>query len=185
MQRMAIVAMFVGAVLLGEGTARAQAKQGDSEVLIFGSVTTSIQKIPDFFTGDVIRTTTSSGNFFFNVGRFVTDRFQLGGGPSFNVSTSQGETSTDMGVNAFTRLYFGATQSKVKPYVGAEYSVVSLNVPEGQSISDFQYLNANFGVKNYFSERAAIDFLGAYGFNPSHASDLQQFTFRIGLTVLF
>jgi hypothetical protein len=157
--------------------AAAQASKGDQEVILFGSLTTNIQK--DFSGG---RTTSTNGNFFLNIGQYVTDALEVGGGPLISFQAVQGGgTSSDLGLNTFLRYHLGNSSARSKPYVGAEYLVTSVK----NDVANSQYVQMLVGVKNYMSERAALDMAGAYGFLPNHAADRQVFTFRMGITVLF
>jgi hypothetical protein len=151
--------------------ALAQAKKGDSEVLLFGYVGMNPKAASD----------SASGNFTFNYGAFFTDHAEVGGGPSINVrSGATGGVDATMGVNFFFRQHFG--KSKTQPYVGGE--VLVQDVQDSNST----YLDGIFGVKNYISEHSAIDFKLAYGSSmttPTIGERQQNLVFSVGLTVLF
>ena len=148
----------------------AQAKKGDSEVLLFGNIGMNPKDANN----------SANGNFTFNYGAFFTDHAEVGGGPTISVFKSEGGVDSTMGVNFFFRQHFGKT--KVQPYVGA-----AVNVFDVQD-SNTTYLDAIFGVKNYVSERAAVDFKVAYGSQaktPVLGERAQSLNFSVGLTVLF
>ena len=184
------VLSVVLAPLVFAAPAAAQAQRGDNEVLVFGLVTSFLSE----------STTSTNGTINFNIGRFVTDRTQIGGGPTISISatttperqvprlvgtrivfdTIPGETTVDatVGVSGFLRRYFSG--GRVAPYLGGEVFVSDV-----ESAGDTTFVNAIGGVKNYLSERAAIDFKGAFGFNTRDASAFQLLQFSVGLTVLF
>lgn len=159
------LALSVLAALALAAPAAAQAQAGDSEVQMFG-----------FFTMQSRNADTASGTIAVNYGKFVTDLWQLGGGPQISISAGSPVDVTS-GVNAFVRRYFGAT--KVQPYFGGEFYMMDVTA------ADFTYANAILGVKNYISERAAIDFKGGYGFLLKEPGEAGLITFQVGLTVLF
>jgi hypothetical protein len=179
MRRVCIFGVLMIAMVGWPRDARAQATAGDREFLVFANVFSFIS--PD--------TTSTTGILFFNVGQFMTDRFELGGGPNITISSSGGAfgsgTSFDLGVNAFGRYYFGEQSATVKPYVGGEYQVTSLNPPEGASVADFQFLSGIGGVKSYLTEKTAIDFNASFGVRPNAAGDFQLLNFSVGLTHIF
>jgi hypothetical protein len=151
--------------------ALAQAKKGDSEVLLFGFVAMNPKAASN----------SANGNFTFNYGAFFSDHSEVGGGPSINVNATAGEVDTTMGVNVFFRQHFG--RAKAQPYIGGEVFVQDVQN------SDSTYLNGIFGVKNYISEHSAVDFKMAYGTSattPVAGFERPQIlVFSVGLTVLF
>lgn len=179
MKRLRLVIALVVTMLAVPALSFAQAKKGDTEVLIFGNLS-SIHS-----TGS----TSTSGTFFLNGGKFTTDLLEIGGGPTVSISTSSvGKTSsTDftLGGNAFVRRYFSSKNNpKIQPYLGLELQVTDF-APEGQNFTDAMFAQAIGGVKNYLSEKAAIDFKGSFGLSPKHPGDFQLFAFQVGLTYVF
>jgi outer membrane protein W len=173
--------------------ARAQAKQGDKEVQIAGNAFTLLSS----------ETTSTNGQFQFGLGYFVNDRLEVAVSPVVSISSSTTSTpvfnavgqvissnrttdvSGDLGVATKVQYFFGATASKVKPYVGGAFIVQSFKSGTNGSIGDNTYLGGNAGVKNYFTDKAALDMSGSFGFRPSAPGDFQLFQFTIGLTYLF
>ncbi len=158
---MVAVVVFLGCAL----PASAQAKKGDSEVQLFASFSMAANEAGS-----------AQGDIFGNYGLFATDHVQVGGGPTISIARGN-PVNVTFGINAFTRRYFGG--SRVQPYVGGEFFMFDVTDP------DFSYANALFGVKNYLSERAAIDFKGGYGFLIKEPGSAGLISFQIGLTVLF
>ena len=170
MKRVVIAVACAVALLAGQGVAQAQQKKGDKEITMNALVMT-------FFGGG---STSTVGTVFFNVGVFTSDRLEVGGGPTISFFSSGGDTDTSGGANFFTRYFLGAQAAKVKPFVGGDY-----NIFDFEAAGDSQFASGLFGVRNYISERAALDFTGQYGVNVKHAGDQQNLTFRVGITVLF
>ena len=159
-------------------SAAAQARAGDSEIQMFANFSMPSNDVDG-----------AQGTIFVNVGRFVSDVLQIGGGPNIGISKGQGDFNpvtgeiegggidARLGINAFVRRYFGVT--RVQPYLGGEFFIPDV------ADADFTYANAIGGVKNYVSDRAAIDFKGGYGFLLKDPGSAGLVSFQVGLTVLF
>jgi hypothetical protein len=193
-----VIGVLAAATLfLAPRAASAQARSGDKEVLIAGNFFSLSSPGGNSF---------SNGQFLFGVGYFATDRVEIGVRPTFNVRTTStparpavrignividpgAPASTDVdvdgGVSTSVQYFFGESSAKTKPYVGGQLNVNSFKTQNGGSFGDNLFTQALFGVKNYISERAALDFSGAYGFRPNAASDFQLFSVQVGITVLF
>ena len=168
MSKQSFVPVLVFAVLAPfalAAPAAAQAQAGDSEVQMFANF---------FMTAD--NPDTASGTIFVNYGNFLTDLVQLGGGPTISISKGD-PVDVTFGINSFVRRHFGRT--RVQPYIGGEFFMSDVTDP------DFTYANAIAGVKNYLSERAAVDFKGGYGFLLKEPGQAGLVNFQVGLTVLF
>jgi len=174
------------ALLVLPTSAFAQAKAGDKEISIFGLISQDL--------GGENKSTT--GNAQFGVGFFLTDRFEITVQPSLTISsgsttdfqivrgqvvtTSSRHTDMTLGVSAKALQFFGAADAKIKPYVGGEFYIFNL-----ESAGDSSFAGANFGLKNYISEKAAIDFNGTYGFSLKHPGDSSNLRILIGLSYIF
>jgi len=173
--------------------AYAQAKQGDKEVQAAGNVFSVLS------SGSSL----TNGQFQFGVGYFLTDRLEIAVTPVVSITGTKQTTPTfnsrgqiigsssttnvdaDMGVSTNMQYFFGASSSKVKPYVGTTFIVESFKTGDGGSLADNTFLGANAGVKNYFTDRAALDLGASFGFRPNAPSDFQLLRFNIGITYLF
>jgi len=194
MRRVAIVLGASILVWLAPRPANAQAKQGDSEVLIGGNLFALIGS----------GSTNTTGQFQFGYGYFFTDRLEINVTPVVSVSSSQtasvngsatSNVTGDLGLGGAVQYFFGAKASKVKPYVGGSLVVQSFKthdqinpvtfVTTSGSISDNLYVGGNAGLKNYFTDRAALDIKASYGVNPKHAGDFQLLQVIVGITYLF
>jgi hypothetical protein len=169
-----VIAAFVFVML--PSAAFAQTQSGDKEILLFGNLTSTR------FDGGG---TSTFGLIFINVGVFLTDKFEVGGGPNISVTGGgfSGGTDATVGINGFVRQAFGSNP-KVQPYVGAEISMADLNPSQG-SAADLAFVSAIGGVKNFISEKAALDLKGSFGFLMKEPSLQQQFGFTVGLTFVF
>ena len=156
-------------------TAFAQAQKGDKEVLLFGNL----------FVLSGGGSTQTVGIIFTNIGVFVTDSLEVGGGPTITVSGGAGSTTAVVGVNGFLRKSFAQSNAKIAPYVGAEVSIQDLAPEAPQGIGDVTFVNAIGGIKNYLSEKTALDLKGNFGFLITDPGALRIFGFTVGLTVLF
>jgi hypothetical protein len=170
--RVVLAALFVTAC---SSTALAQAQKGDKEILLFGNL----------FVLSGGGSTQTVGIIFTNVGVFISDSLEVGGGPTITVAGGAGSTTTVVGVNGFVRKSFVRSNPKIAPYVGAEISIQDLAPEAPQGIGDVTFINAIGGLKNYFSERAALDIKGNFGFLLTDPGLLKIFGFTVGLTVLF
>jgi hypothetical protein len=192
------VSVLLAALVFGvPSLAHAQAKAGDKEVLISGNVFSFIEP----------NSTTTSGNLIFGLGYFVTDRTQLLIQPIFTISSQNqpaiqevrdpftgrilipgqaGSTGVDVdaGVGLGYQFFFGAQSSKVKPYLGADLDIQSFKTQNGGSLQDNMYFQGRAGLKNYFSERAALD-MAASLCSRLKNSDFGLFRFTVGITYLF
>jgi hypothetical protein len=207
MRRFQIPVLLTALLLAAPSLAHAQAKSGDKEVLIFGNFTSLSQKLG----GSLGNIDTSSGTFSLGIGFFVSDRIEIGVGPRFTVSTNTipgqpaqpevrfGNTvivpgraaipaSTDVdvdgGLSGSIQFFFSEASSRTKPYVGGQMNVNSFKTNGGE-FADNLFAQFLVGVKNYISDRAALDFSSAYGFRPNAPSDFRLLTVQVGITVLF
>ena len=197
MRRTLAPAVLTALVLATPSLAHAQAKGGDKEVLIQGQVFSLIN--PQFKS--------TTGNFLVGFGYFLSDRSEVLIRPIFTISSQSspgtpevrdpftgrvlipgqpGGTSVDVDAGASTgyRFFFGAASSKVKPYLGTDLDLQSFKTEQGGSVVDNLYFTGLGGVKNYLSERAALDFNASYGRQVKN-SDLSLFRFTVGITYLF
>jgi hypothetical protein len=197
MRRLQVSVLLAALFLMAPSLAHAQAKAGDKEVLVSGNVFS-------FLTPD---STSTSGSLIFGLGYFVTDRTQLLVQPIFTISSQNTPPSpevrdpftgrilipgqagssgvdVDAGLGIGYQFFFGAQSSKVKPYLGADLDIQSFKTQNGGAIADNMYFQGRGGVKNYFSERAALDMAASFGTQLKN-SDLGLFRFTIGITYLF
>ena len=197
MRRLQVSVLLAALFLMAPSLAHAQAKGGDKEVLIAGNVFST------FNPGS----TTTSGNIIFGLGYFVTDRTQLLVQPIFTISgrgtdptpevrdpfsgrvlipgtPGSSTVDVDAGVGVGYSFFFGAQSSKVKPYLGANLDIQSFKTQNGGSVADNMFFQGRGGIKNYFSERAALDMAASFGTNIKN-SDLGLFRFTVGITYLF
>jgi SH3 domain-containing protein len=142
--------------------------QGDKEVLAFANIS-------GFVGGE--GGSSASGFIYFNYGKFLNARNEVGGGPSILLS-SGGGTSVNLGFNLFYRRYFQTKEGKWHPYAGADLFVSDLSpgtdVPdefqgfgieiEQPGVLDVTFFQLLGGAKNYITENLALDLKGTIGF---------------------
>jgi hypothetical protein len=162
-------------VLAAPRMASAQAKAGDRELLFNGQLSTFVS--PSVGSNSGVFT---FGQAILNLGLFTSDTVEVGGGPSVSVQGGAGNTSATIGANGFLRKYFVGKIPTRQLFVGVEaYD------SDFQNFTDQLFVNGTFGLKNYLSEKAALEFRESFGFNPSHPGDFQILQFTVGITVLF
>lgn len=191
MRRFQIPVLLTALLLVAPSLAHAQAKSGDKEVQVQGNVMSLMS--PD--------STNTSGSIIFGFGYFTSDRSQVLVSPIITISQKQASltidpftgraitgsgsgVTADLGLGAGYRLFFGAQSSKVKPYLGGDINIQSFKTDFGGSVADKTYLQAIGGVKNYLTERAALDFNARFGSSLKN-SDFGLFLFTVGITYLF
>ena len=171
MNRLRPVIAALALVVCLPALALAQAKQGDKEFLVFAN----FNSIVGGGNG-----ANGSGNLFFNVGKFITTSNEIGGGPSLTISAGGGSGfNTTVGANGFFRHYMQQKNPRIAPYYGAEASVLDFS-----NFKTSFYIAGVGGLKDYLSEKAAIDIKGSVGFNPSNASTW-LIAVTAGLTYVF
>jgi hypothetical protein len=174
----------------------AQAKKGDKEVQISGNMSSLLSAGGQ----------NTSGQIRFGIGFFVSDRLELGVAPLIRVSSttqpaiapivvggriiqpgSDGSTtmSADAGMSTFLQYSFGAKSSRLKPYLGGTFVIDSFKTNGFGTIADNTYAGATAGVKNYLTEKAALDFQGTFGFRPNAPGEFQLLGFNVGITYIF
>jgi hypothetical protein len=189
-----IVAAALAGVLFVPGLARAQAQKGDGEVLVQG------------FAFSIFGTdyTSTSANAQFDLGRFVSDKVELGFGPTLTISSSRSpgmdpiydsrgrvlvpgipsETSTKatVGGHVFGKVFFGS--GKVYPFIGLDFAISDFKAPEGGSFADNLSLGPSVGVKNYLTEKTALTLEGATTVSTQSSGSKNLFL-RVGISHLF
>jgi outer membrane protein W len=178
MQKFVTIALTAIAACIAASPASAQARKGDKEIQISGN------------TSSVLTTNSqqTDGQIRIGFGTFVTDRLEIGAAPIITLSKGTGDASSfnaDAGVSTFLQYAFGKQSAKTKPYVGANYIINSFKVQENRTLLDNSFVAGAVGVKNYLSERAALDLQGTFGFPARHPSASQRIGFNVGITYLF
>jgi hypothetical protein len=97
--------------LVATGPAAAQQEEGDVELELTGTLITSVGA--DEASG--------MGMMQAKVGRFVTDRWELGAFPSLEVRFGEGTTNTRIGAGLFATYSYLQPDAKTAPYVGPTY----------------------------------------------------------------
>lgn len=184
--RMAL--FIVGSLLAMPESSFGQAQKGDGEILVFGTVFSTL--------GGEFSSTTANGTL--TLGRFVTDRWQIGAGPSLTVSTSSQPgvprlvagrittgpstrlTEATIGLGFFVKRFFGGDNAKTFPYLGLDGVIQDFG-----SAGDTTGLGLGGGLKHYLSEKASLDVKGALDFNVKDPGASKFLIFTIGISYLF
>lgn len=149
--------------------AAAQQEEGDIELELTGTLITSVSA----------EEASGMGMMQAKVGRFVTDRWELGAFPSLEVRFGEGTTDTRIGAGLFATYSYLQPDAKTAPYVGASYY-------KGDASSGFDaqdsWLGLNGGMKFYFNSRMAFDMGVDYLF-ALQGQEGQLFIFRTGLSI--
>lgn len=165
-----LVPLLLGA-LLAASPAVAQQEQGDVELEFLGSLHTTVGTEDASGLG-IIQT---------KVGRFVTDRWQLGAFPSLEVQFARGTTDTRIGGGLFAVYSYLRPNAMTVPYGGA--SLYKRDLTAGFGASDY-WTGVNGGLKFYVDRNIAIDVGGNYLFSLSGA-DGQLLIMQAGLSFFF
>lgn len=185
---MIVLTIFISATLVFP-----QVEKGDKEITFAASLT-SLLGIEDFSSTNV--------NLFLSYGYFVSNKFQIGIGPSLTYSrttstfpTFDPETNSIIDEETVTEntkfsgvvfMNFNfSTSSKTVPYFAAQWYQYDFNPDKeaGEKFSDFSYLNFGFGIRNFFSEYAALNTAINYGFSLSSDVESKVLLLTTGLSV--
>lgn len=94
------------------------------------------------------------------------------------------KVNTNWSGSVFFNLNFSAA-SKFIPYLSGQYYQFTFDIPEGGKFSDYSYINAGLGFKNFFNEYAAFNTLVTYGFSLAENSQIGILTIMTGLSFIF
>lgn len=132
------------ATLLASAPAAAQQEQGDVELEFTGSLITTAGS----------EETSGIGIIQSKLGRFVTDRWELGAFPSLEVRFNEQRTNTRLGLGLFAVYSYLRPDAMTAPYVGA--SVYKSDASTGFDAND-SWGGLNAGVKVYINSNMAFD----------------------------
>lgn len=155
--------------LVASSPTAAQQEEGDTELELTGTVITSVGAAE----------TSGMGMMQAKVGRFVTDRWELGAFPSLEVRFGEGTTDTRIGAGLFATYSYLQPNARTVPYAGASYY-------KGDASTGFDardsWFGLNGGMKVYFNPRMAFDMGIDYLF-ALQGQEGQLFIFRTGLSI--
>ena len=154
----------------------AQVEKGDSEIGFMGYYSTMIGT-PNSSGG--------TGSIQFSYGYFLTPRLQIGIGPQ--VTFSQGFDGSGGEANFSASAFFNfnlTTRSKTVPYLFGQWYQTDFS-PDTGNFTDAAFLNVGFGVRNFFTEYAAINSAISYGFAFASESDDGLLLIMSGLSFFF
>ena len=162
------------AFLFLAGFAFAQIEQGDSEVRFL------------FFYSKVGGDDSDvSGSLQLSYGKFFTPNLQVGVGPRINISSwAGGETKTKFSGSVYATYNF-STASRTVPYLSAEWYQMDFSPEEGREFTDYAYITIGFGVRNFFTEYAALNSAISYGFSLASEAEGGLLMIMTGLSFIF
>ena len=169
----------------------AQVESGDSEI-VFSGMFMSIVGIENY--------SSMTASATLNYGYFITKNLEIGIGPIFTYSRSEqtytsydyyGSSSEQKSVNedknlsgtVFFSLNF-STASRTVPYITGQWYQTDFN-PEDGEFSDYSYANVGFGIRNFFSEYAALNTSVNYGFSLAEDAEGGVLLVTTGVSVIF
>jgi hypothetical protein len=176
---------------------------GSNDLLFFGSATTTRTSfdVVDPVTGalESSSSTSTMGSLFFNYGRFLSRRVEIGGGPTVTFGEgADGGTSTQFGGNLFFRFYFPTEGGVWYPFVGADVFVSDFSpgsdlpassVPgvtvEGPRVIDATFGQLIGGAKVYVNEHLALDLRASFGVSLGDPGNVQSFQAIFGFSYVF
>ena len=158
----------------------AQIEGGDTEVSFLGYYST--------FLGDDVETN-GTGSLQLSYGKYISRHLQIGLAPTFSFSTmenQQGESeiNTEISGSAFFSLNFSSS-AKTIPYLIAQYYQYTFDIPDEAKFTDFSYATVGLGMKNFFTEYAALNTLVTYGFSLAEEATGGILLISTGLSILF
>ncbi|MBA4369200.1 MAG: hypothetical protein C0403_16360 [Desulfobacterium sp.] len=161
-------------VMAGSAFAAEGVEKGDRELAFAGMYYT--------LTGDMDY---SFGNVQVRMGKYFTDKLLLGLAPGLNISDSGNDTTTDFTLELFGAYNF-VTNSRTIPYAKASlYQNKTNDIPDDQEFTDYTFLQAGFGVKNFFNEYAALDTSISYGLSVGQGTDSGIIMVLSGISFIF
>lgn len=160
-------------VMAGTAFAEEGVEKGDREFAFAGMYYT--------LTGDGDY---SFGNVQFRMGQYFTDKLLLGLAPGLNISDTGEDTSTDLTLELFGAYNF-VTNSRTIPYVKTSLYQSRTDIPDDQEFTDYTFLQAGFGVKNFFNEYAALDSSISYGLSIGQGADSGILMLLTGISFIF
>ncbi len=169
-------------------TADPEKDKGGREILMFANVAA----VHTGGSDDVPGSTVALGQFFLNYGYFLSERNEIGGGPTVLLMNAGGETSGNLGLNAFYRRYLKPRDRKWAPFVGADVYIQDLSpgeegVPDElqQGVLDVTFLQVIAGAQSHLSDKLALDLRASLGLSVGNPSGGWIFQGTFGFSYVF
>ena len=154
----------------------AQVEKGDSEIGFMGYYSTMVGSQSN---------AGGTGSIQFSYGYFITPKLQIGIGPQVTFSQGSNGSGTEASLSASAFFNFNLmTTSKTIPYLFGQWYQSDFS-PDSGNFTDWSFLNVGFGVRNFFTEYAALNSAVSYGFSLASASDMGLLLIMTGLSFFF
>lgn len=154
----------------------AQVEKGDTEIGFLGFYSTMVGS--KYSSG-------GTGSIQFSYGYFFTSNLQIGIGPQVTFSKGSGSSDTEASISASAFFNFNlTTRSKTVPYLFGQWYQSDFS-PENGNFTDASFINFGFGVRNFFTEYAALNSAISYGFAFANEADIGLLLIMSGLSFFF
>jgi hypothetical protein len=143
-----LLLLFAAAPFLFTSPAYAQIKAGDTEIGVFGIVSSDNEA------------ETSSVTLGANGGQFLTDMLEIKGSFSITgISDANSNGTTIMFIGGGADLALGGAENKVVPYIGGLLNLTMLTISTDlyEATGVGATVDVHAGVKFFMTERAAVD----------------------------
>jgi hypothetical protein len=154
----------------------AQVEKGDSEIGFMGYYSTMV---------GTPNTSGGTGSIQLSYGYFLSPRLQIGIGPQVTFTSGIGSVSGETKFSASAFFNYNLTiKSKTVPYIFGQWYQSDFS-PSSGDFTDWSFLNVGFGVRNFFTEYAALNSAISYGFSLASQSDMGLLLIMSGLSFFF
>jgi len=168
-------ALFVFILLFWTFACYAQVEKGDSEIRFLGYL--------NRVSGDEYSST--SGSVQISYGYFITPKLQIGAGPQLTFSDGLDD---GMDVQFSASVFFNysiSVGSKTVPYITGQWYQSDFSPPENGEFTDNSFITFGFGVRNFFTEYAALNTAIFYGKSLNSDMDGGLLMIMSGISIIF
>ena len=165
---------FVLLLMFFSLTAYGQVEKGDSEIRFLGYF--------NRVSGDEYSST--SGSIQVSYGYFITPKLQIGAGPQLTFSDGV-DDGVDVQFSASVFLNYSiSVGSKTVPYITGQWYQMDFS-PEDGEFTDNSFITIGFGVRNFFTEYAALNTAIYYGKSLNSDMDGGLLMIMSGISIIF
>ena len=135
-------ALFVFILLFWTFACYAQVEKGDSEIGFLGFYS----KMADYG---------GMGSVQLSYGYYVSPRFQIGLGPQLTIQEGSDGTEAKFSASAFFTFNLTVNSTTI-PYLSGQWYQIDFS-PDYGDFTDYSYINIGLGVRNFFTDYAALN----------------------------